>query len=50
MANTPTTIEETMAKLGRTIDNASPEQQQEIKVFLEGYMAGLEYLINRAEK
>lgn len=50
MEHTPTTMEETMAKLGRTIDNARPEQKQEIKVFLEGYMAGLEYQMTRAEE
>lgn len=50
MEHTTTTLDETMAKLGRTIDKASPEKQQEIKVFLEGYMAGLEYQMSRAEK
>lgn len=50
MEHTTTTLAETMTKLSRTIENSSPEQQQEIKVFLEGYMAGLEYQMSRAEK
>lgn len=48
--NERTTMEQTMEKLGQTIENATPEQKEEIKLFLEGYMAGLEYQLNRQEK
>ena len=48
MEHTPTTLAETMAKLGRTIDKASPEQKQEIQVFLEGYMAAMERMMDKA--
>lgn len=48
MENTTTTMEQTMAKLGQTIDRATPEQQEEIKVFLEGYMAAMEHMMGKA--
>lgn len=42
------TMEETMAKLAETINKATPEKQEETRIFLEGYMAGLERVLEKA--
>lgn len=42
------TLEETMAHLAETINKASPEQQEEAKIFLEGYLAGMERALEKA--
>ena len=42
------TLEETMANLAETISKATPEKQKEAKIFLEGYLAGLERALEKA--
>lgn len=42
------TLEETMANLAETINKASPEKQEEAKIFLEGYLAGMERALEKA--
>ena len=47
MDNRPT-LEETMANLAETISKAPPEKQEEVNIFLEGYLAGLERALEKA--
>ena len=42
------TLEETMANLAEMISTATPEKQEEVKIFLEGYLAGLERALEKA--
>ena len=42
------TMEETMAKLAEAINKATPEKQEEAKIFLEGYLAGMERALEKA--
>ena len=41
------TMEDTMTKLAENISKESPEKQEEIRIFLEGYMAGLEHVMRK---
>ncbi len=42
------TMEETMAKRAETINKATPEKQEEARIYLEGYLAGLERVLEKA--
>lgn len=46
--NMKPTMEDTMTKLAENISKESPEKQEEIRIFLEGYMAGLEHVMRKA--
>ena len=37
------TLEETMANLAETINKATPEKQERVQIFLEGYLACMEH-------
>lgn len=47
MTDTRMTIEEAQQKVAQAIKNAPQEKQEDIRIFLEGFAAGLEHMLNR---
>lgn len=48
MSNTDTGSKEaTMAKLSQMIERAPDEKRSEIETFLEGYIAGVEFIMSK---
>lgn len=50
MTATRMTIEEAQAKIAETISKAPEEKQEAIRIFMEGYAAGLEHILNNAKE